>query len=93
MPPRHSRIVVNKWPCARATFQENDQAKTFVVAAGEKMELLVTLDRQQAWPPRDQLYDGLRCAVLNGRLTADTRLPATRALVLQLGVSRFTAKN
>ncbi len=57
------------------------------------MELLVTLDRQQAWPPRDQLYDGLRCAVLNGRLTADTRLPATRALVLQLGVSRFTAKN
>jgi GntR family transcriptional regulator/MocR family aminotransferase len=37
-----------------------------------------------------QLYDNLRCAILEGQLVAGARLPATRALAAELGVSRNT---
>jgi GntR family transcriptional regulator / MocR family aminotransferase len=51
-------------------------------------ELLVELDRSNPRPLRSQLEDGLREAVRSGRLAARTRLPATRALASDLGVSR-----
>lgn len=35
-----------------------------------------------------QLYDGVRMAILAGRLTPGTRLPATRTLAADLGISR-----
>src|SRR5919109_5125529 len=37
-----------------------------------------------------QLYQALRSAILTGQLAAGTRLPATRVLARELGVSRNT---
>jgi len=51
-------------------------------------ELLVELDRAARRPLRAQLEDALREAVRSGRLPANTRLPASRALAADLGVSR-----
>jgi GntR family transcriptional regulator/MocR family aminotransferase len=49
---------------------------------------LVELDRNAGASLRSQLEDGLREAVRCGRLPAGARLPATRALAGDLGVSR-----
>jgi GntR family transcriptional regulator/MocR family aminotransferase len=51
-------------------------------------ELLLELDRTRQRPLRAQLEDGLRGAVRSGRLRAHARLPASRALASDLGVSR-----
>jgi GntR family transcriptional regulator/MocR family aminotransferase len=51
-------------------------------------ELLVELDRAARLPLRAQLEDGLREAVRSGRLAGGTRLPASRTLAGDLGVSR-----
>jgi GntR family transcriptional regulator / MocR family aminotransferase len=51
-------------------------------------ELLIALDRDARRPLRAQLEDGLRDAVRTGRLPAQARLPATRVLAADLGVSR-----
>jgi len=52
------------------------------------LELLVELDRTARRPLRAQLEDGVREAVRAGRLAAGTRLPPSRALAGDLGVSR-----
>src|SRR5947209_8611939 len=51
-------------------------------------ELLVELDREGGRTLRAQLEGGLRDAARSGRLRAGTRLPATRELAADLGVSR-----
>jgi GntR family transcriptional regulator / MocR family aminotransferase len=51
-------------------------------------ELLLDLERGGGRPLRAQLEDGLREAVRVGRLPSGARLPATRALASDLGVSR-----
>src|SRR2546430_7571264 len=51
-------------------------------------ELLVELRRRRDRPLRAQREDGLRDAARRGRLAAGARLPATRALAADLGVSR-----
>ncbi len=51
-------------------------------------ELLLELDRGARDPLRAQLEEALRAAVRSGRLPAHARLPATRALASDLGVSR-----
>ena len=56
--------------------------------AGTGPELLVPLDRDAAAPLRAQLEDGLRQAIRTGRLPAGERLPSSRELARQLGVSR-----
>lgn len=52
--------------------------------------LSVALDHRAAAPLYRQLYDGVRGAILEGRLQAGQRLPATRVLADELGVSRNT---
>jgi GntR family transcriptional regulator / MocR family aminotransferase len=56
--------------------------------AGLAPELLMLLDRQAAIPLRTQLEEGLRQAIRDGRLPAGERLPSSRQLADQLGVSR-----
>src|SRR5215217_2220912 len=57
-----------------------------VVAAS----LIGLLDRSSPEALHRQLYGWLREEVLSGRLAAGTRLPSTRALAAELGVSRNT---
>ena len=57
-----------------------------VVAAS----LIGPLDRSSPEALHRQLYGRLREAVLSGRLAAGTRLPSTRTLAAELGVSRNT---
>src|ERR1700704_6584705 len=58
------------------------------MGANSGPELFVELDRSTRRPLRSQLEDGLREAVRSGRLAAQARLPASRALAADLGVSR-----
>ncbi|MGV0815208.1 PLP-dependent aminotransferase family protein [Mycolicibacterium boenickei] len=51
-------------------------------------ELLVALDRDNRQPLHRQLADGLRDAIRSGRLTPASRMPSTRVLSADLGVSR-----
>ena len=51
-------------------------------------ELLVELDRGVPEPLHRQLTNGLRDAIRTGRLVPETRLPSTRVLAADLGVSR-----
>src|ERR687886_785266 len=52
-----------------------------------------SLDGANGVPLYRQLYDGLRRAILDGQLRAGTRLPSTRELAIDLGVSRNTVMN
>ncbi len=54
---------------------------------------MITLERSAATPLYRQLDLQLREAVLSGRLASGTRLPATRQLAKELGVSRLTVQN
>jgi GntR family transcriptional regulator/MocR family aminotransferase len=51
------------------------------------------LDESSATPLFRQLYQALREAALSGQLAAGVRLPPTRALAAELGVSRNTVLN
>jgi GntR family transcriptional regulator / MocR family aminotransferase len=57
---------------------------TFVTLAS------LVLDPSASIPLYRQLYNALRASVLAGRLKAGARLPATRALAAQFGISRNT---
>jgi len=48
----------------------------------------IRIDRKMRRPVYQQLYDGLREAILDGRLRPGDRLPATRLIAEELGVSR-----
>jgi len=50
--------------------------------------VLFTLDRDDVVPLGSQLERQLRDAIRSGRLAARERIPSTRALAAQLGVSR-----
>jgi GntR family transcriptional regulator/MocR family aminotransferase len=56
--------------------------------SGLSPELLVRLDRSAREPLRSQLETGLREAIRGGRLRAGERLPSSRELARELGVSR-----
>jgi GntR family transcriptional regulator / MocR family aminotransferase len=56
--------------------------------SGTSPELLVELDRAGSEPLHRQLANGLRDAIRTGRLAPQTRLPSTRVLAADLGVSR-----
>src|SRR6266704_6948907 len=51
-------------------------------------ELLLLLDRGSGQPLRTQLEAGLREAIRSGRLQGGERLPSSRELARELGVSR-----
>src|SRR5689334_10908957 len=51
---------------------------------------MVRVDRRQKAPLQSQLYRQIRELIVSGQLKAGVRLPSTRDLVGQLGVSRNT---
>lgn len=53
----------------------------------------IPLDRQRAVPLYQQIETYLRENIRSGALAAETRLPSTRELAQELGVSRITVKN
>lgn len=50
----------------------------------------ITLDQNASLPLYKQLYERLRGEILTGQLEAGIRLPSTRALASELGISRNT---
>jgi GntR family transcriptional regulator / MocR family aminotransferase len=54
---------------------------------------LLGLPTPSSQPLYQQLYEGIRSAILSGRLAGGTRLPSTRALAEQLCISRSTVIN
>lgn len=50
----------------------------------------LSLDDSSGAPYYRQLYEGMRREILSGMLLAGTRLPSTRTLAAELGVSRTT---
>src|ERR1700722_7179455 len=56
--------------------------------SGLSPELLVRLDRSASQPLRAQLEASLREAIRGGRLRAGERLPSSRELARELGISR-----
>ena len=54
---------------------------------------VVMLDRRSRLPIYRQLYEGFRDAILERRLRAGQRIPSTRALAAELGVSRLPLLN
>lgn len=56
----------------------------------DALPLHLTLDRESGEAMHRQLYTALRNAVLDGAFTSGARLPSTRALAEDLGVSRTT---
>lgn len=53
----------------------------------------IPIDRQSATPVYLQIETWLRQNIISGSLPPETRLPATRQLAEELGVSRITVKN
>src|SRR5689334_5372139 len=53
----------------------------------------IPLDRSIGVPIFRQIYDGLRRAILDGRLRPGQRIPSTRSLAADLGVSRLPVLN
>src|SRR5215472_15685120 len=61
-----------------------------MTTAGKSPLLTVPLDGDDATPLFRQLYESIRRPILAGQLGAGVRLPATRMLASELGVSRNT---
>jgi GntR family transcriptional regulator/MocR family aminotransferase len=57
------------------------------------LSIFINLDAEAAEPLHHQVYEGLRTLILEGRLSPRARLPSTRMLAIDLGVSRNTVLN
>ena len=54
---------------------------------------VVTINRKAETPIYRQVYEAFRSAIMDGRLRAGERIPSTRALALELKVSRVPVLN
>jgi GntR family transcriptional regulator/MocR family aminotransferase len=61
--------------------------------AGSALVPPLVVDRRLRRPLYRQIYDGLREGILDGSLRAGQRLPSTRSLAQELGVSRIPVLN
>jgi len=67
-----------------------NKASTVRRGASRSLPLVLSLDPTSAVTLQQQLYLGLRDAILQGRLAPGVQLPGSRALAHSLGVSRTT---
>src|SRR5580658_9068011 len=54
---------------------------------------VITVDRKAAKALHTQIYDAYRTAIVTGSLRPRQRVPSTRVLATELGVSRFPVLN
>jgi GntR family transcriptional regulator / MocR family aminotransferase len=54
---------------------------------------MITVDRKAPKPLHRQIYDAYRAAIVNGSLRPGQRVPSTRVLAVELGVSRLPVLN
>src|SRR5579859_3588172 len=54
---------------------------------------LIAVDRKTSKPLHRQIYDAYRAAIVDGRLRPGQRIPSSRVLALEIGVSRFPVLN
>jgi GntR family transcriptional regulator/MocR family aminotransferase len=54
---------------------------------------MIAVDRHAPQPLHRQIYDAYRSAIVKGRLRPRQRIPSTRVLAIELGVSRFPVLN
>lgn len=54
---------------------------------------LISIDRQSPQALHQQIYEGYRAAIVELRLRAGQRIPSTRVLAAELGISRFPVLN
>src|SRR5215469_16538513 len=54
---------------------------------------VIAIDRAASRPLHRQLYEGLRVCITDGTLRAGQRLPSSRGLAAELGLSRITVLN
>src|SRR5271157_5383731 len=54
---------------------------------------LITIDRKAAKALHTQIYDAYRTGIVTGRFRPGQRIPSTRSLASELGVSRFPVLN
>ena len=54
---------------------------------------MIAVDRKASTPLHRQIYDAYRGAIFSGRLRPGTRIPSTRVLATEIGVSRFPVLN
>ena len=83
-PPVHETAVESSFNVGNA----GNVAITNQPVAGMTI-LHLSVDRSADRPLHSQIYEGLRQAILDGLLRTGQRLPATRTLALELGVSRL----
>lgn len=60
------------------------------ITTGSGSSVSVTVDRSISTPIFQQVYEGLRARIVEGAFEASGHLPPTRALAVELGVSRST---
>src|SRR5579862_1925420 len=54
---------------------------------------VIAIDRKAPMPLYQQIYSGFRSAIVGGNLHPGQRIPSTRLLAVELGVSRFPVLN
>jgi len=54
---------------------------------------MIVVDRRGSQPLHRQIYNAFRAAIVDGRLHPGQRVPSTRILAREIGVSRFPALN
>ena len=81
--PSHQRHLLSFW---HDHFGDHPDVKT---TASPEILSLLPIDRELGIPLQQQIYDGIRNAILAGLLRAGQRVPSTRALATDIGVSRL----